>query len=303
VVVGVPVLQRLEARGVRFELIGKGWARPLLAGHGWKVHVRPKALRDRVRQLRELGAGLPRERLSVRGRRIDALLLATSFSAALEARLAGLRAMGYATDRRGLLLARSEVRPEGVHNLQEHWLLGNRLLGEELPAPREIGLAVAPAAQERADALLRAHELRPGGFVLLCPFAIGTLGGSSKVWPGFAEFAQVLLQRGVPVVVCPGPGEESWAQRDFPQALALHALPLDDYLGLMRRAALVVANDTGPGHMAAAVGAPLISVLGPTDAARWKPWGPQVQVVQEERTGAWPSVAAVLDRSNIHSFR
>ena len=59
------------------------------------------------------------------------------------------------------------------------------------------------------------------------------------------------------------------------------------------QAAAVVANDTGPGHMAAAVGAPLVSVLGPTDAARWAPWGPTVRVAQ--RTGgAWPDVDEVL---------
>jgi heptosyltransferase-2 len=255
-----------------------------------------------VRQLRELGAALDPGRLRVRGRPIDALLLATSFSAALEARLAGLRALGYATDHRGLLLARGVPRPEGVHNLQEHWLLANELLGEDLPAPREIGLAVAPAAQARADALLQARGLG-AGFVLLCPFAIGTLGGQSKVWPGFPAYAQALHARGVPVVVCPGPGEEDWAARDYPQAQSLPSLALDDYLGVMRRAALVVANDTGPGHMAAAVGALLLSVLGPTDAARWAPWGPRVQVIQEERTGTWPSVTAVLERSSIHSFR
>jgi heptosyltransferase-2 len=63
------------------------------------------------------------------------------------------------------------------------------------------------------------------------------------------------------------------------------------YTALLQRAALVVANDTGPGHMAAALGRPLISVLGSANAARWAPWGPQVQVLQHPRAGSatvWP---------------
>ena len=52
----------------------------------------------------------------------------------------------------------------------------------------------------------------------------------------------------------------------------------------------MVANDTGPGHSAAAVGAPLRSVLGPTDAARYRPWGSHVSVMQQD---PWPTLEQV----------
>ena len=48
----------------------------------------------------------------------------------------------------------------------------------------------------------------------------------------------------------------------------------------------------GPGHLAAAVGTPLLSVLGPTDPAQWGPWGPSASVVQ--RRPGWPGVREVL---------
>jgi heptosyltransferase-2 len=58
---------------------------------------------------------------------------------------------------------------------------------------------------------------------------------------------------------------------------------------------LVVSNDTGPGHIAAAVGAPLLSVLGPTDPSRWGAVGPGVHIVQQ--TAGWPTVEAVATRA------
>jgi hypothetical protein len=61
---------------------------------------------------------------------------------------------------------------------------------------------------------------------------------------------------------------------------------LGTYAALLRDAALLLSNDTGPGHLAAAVGAPVISVMGPSDPCLWHPWGPDVQVLGGH--GAWP---------------
>ena len=61
---------------------------------------------------------------------------------------------------------------------------------------------------------------------------------------------------------------------------------------LLARARCVVANDTGPGHLAAAVGAPLISVQGPGSRDKYYPRGPSVQLARQ--TGSWPSVDAVM---------
>ena len=66
---------------------------------------------------------------------------------------------------------------------------------------------------------------------------------------------------------------------------------------MLQGAALVVANDTGPGHMAAALDRPLISLTGPTNAARWAPWGSNVHVLQHPSSNGqtvWPSVDEAL---------
>jgi heptosyltransferase-2 len=55
----------------------------------------------------------------------------------------------------------------------------------------------------------------------------------------------------------------------------------------------VIANDTGPAHLAAAVGTPLLSLLGPTQAGQWLPWGAAVDFVQGNGQ-SWPDLASVL---------
>ena len=102
---------------------------------------------------------------------------------------------------------------------------------------------------------------------------------------------------GLPLVIYPGPGEHEAARQLYPAAHLLDGTDLAVYAAVLQRAALVVANDTGPGHMAAALGRPLISLIGPTNAARWAPWGPSVTVLQrQQRPGPtdWPATETVL---------
>lgn len=291
VTLGVPTLQRLADHGYALQLVGKGWARDLLAGHGWPVHVLPGTLRERVRQLREL------RRLACAddpgfARRLNAVCFPYSFSSALDFRLAGLRALGHAYEGRSPLLARAAPRPRGVHELEVYWDLGNVLLGTRAPPPVTIGLRVSDTHRAQAAALRGAHGIEPG-CIVICPFAGGTWAKQDKTWPGFAGFvAHELPTFGRSIVVCPGPGEEAVAREHYPGARLLPDVGLGTYAALLQDAALMVSNDTGPGHIAAAVGTPLISVLGPSDPLLWRAWGPSVQVLRGE--GTWPEARAVV---------
>ena len=113
-------------------------------------------------------------------------------------------------------------------------------------------------------------------YACLVPFATGTLKGASKAWPGFPTLCRQLVPE-LPVLLMPGPGPETiQARTDYPDAQTLAGVPLDVYAALLAQSSVVVANDTGPGHLAAAVGARLVSVLGPTDASRYRALGPHV---------------------------
>jgi len=94
------------------------------------------------------------------------------------------------------------------------------------------------------------------------------------------------------VVIVPGPAEVEGARQLYPDALPLDGVALGIYSALLQLAGVVVSNDTGPAHMAAGVGARLLSVLGPTDPGRWAPWGSTVTVLR--RWPEWISVEEVL---------
>jgi heptosyltransferase-2 len=297
VILGVPALQQLQARGFELQLVGKGWAGPLLAGEGWTVHTRPGGLRDCVAQLRELRRQA-RTRDAEFDHRDNAMVLPTSFSSALEMRLAGLKAVGYAQEGRSPLLQRSvKHNAHGEHALTSYWDLSCHFLRQPAEPPGAIGLKTLPADQSTADALLAAHGVRPG-FVVICPFAGGLFEKQDKTWPSFAEFTRALLPLmqalGRDVVACPGPGEDAIVSGQHPGVTLLAGVRLGAYGALLRRAALVVSNDTGPAHLAAAVGAPVLSVLGPTKPEQWAPWGPTVEVIR--RWPQWPRVDEVLER-------
>ena len=290
VVLGLPALRLLEQHGRALHLYGKRWAPTLLSGYAWPVTVRAHRLDDRIRQL----SVLAREQRTLDrspAREVDALTLPNSFSSAAELRLAGFRVSGYAGDGRSLLLRQRQVPQLGVHALQSFWQLACGLLKLDLPAPQRIDMKLAPSALERADALVHARGWRDG-HVCIAPFAVGTMHKLPKKWPAFPAFVRELARDGLPVVICPGPGELDEARALYPAAQIVEDLPLDAYAALLKGARLVVANDTGPAHLAAGVGAPLVSVLGPTRVEQWAPWGPNVTVLS--RCPDFPSLDEVL---------
>ncbi len=115
----------------------------------------------------------------------------------------------------------------------------------------------------------------PGAFAIINPGA----AWPNKRWPPtrFGEVAAFLREvRGLPSIVLWGPGEQTLAQAvvDASNGAARSAPPTEvaDLVALSRQAALVVSGDTGPLHIAAAVGTPAVALFGPTDGRRNGPW-------------------------------
>jgi heptosyltransferase-1 len=101
----------------------------------------------------------------------------------------------------------------------------------------------------------------------------------NKRWPPerFGRIAAWLHERhGLRSVVLWGPGEESLAQAivDAASGAAILAPPtsLTDLVALAGRATLMISGDTGPTHVAAALGTPVVALFGPTDPERNGPW-------------------------------
>lgn len=297
VVLSTPVLLGLQAQGHPLTLVGKGWAAELLAGFGWPVLKLGATHGERVGQLAQWRRDVLHERWGSPGG-INAISFPYSLSSALEMRLAGLKAIGYDGEGRALLLHRSWPRPRrglGGHELEVYWRLGQALMpGQEAP-PQQLRWFLHERHEARARELMQAHGLSPG-FIMICPFAGGTFEGLDKRWPSFSEFSrQALPLLGRRVVVCPGPGEETQARTEHGEVTVLEGVDLGTCAALMRHSALMISNDTGPGHLAAAVGTPLLSVLGPTEPGHWGAWGSGVHI--ERCWPQWPSVDTVLQRS------
>jgi len=132
-----------------------------------------------------------------------------------------------------------------------------------------------------------------GDYLVFVPLATGDIHGRSKQWPGFPQ----LMDHGLPVVVCPGPGEEAACRQLLPSARMLPGLGLGTYAAVLAGARLVVANDSGPMHLAAAAGAPVIGLFGVSEPERTRPWGNCCEPLGS--AAGWPEVRevdAAMDR-------
>jgi heptosyltransferase II len=289
VVLLLPALERLHAAGYELTLVGKPWLKSLIDAYGWSVHSYPKKYLERVKLLKSLAVTAQSKDATFRNH-INAITFATSFSSALDMRSAGLKAYGYAVEGRSILLAAHAKIVYGEHALNSYWRLTNGLLGSTLPPPPSVNLRTSAAAEDAAKAALQSAGVREH-YIVLVPFAGGTFEKLGKKWGGFPALVERFGCINHDLVLAPGPDEEADARARFPTAKILSRLPLNAYCAILRDAALTIANDTGPGHMAASVNGKLLSVLGPTKVEQWGARGSHVRIVQSYPE--WPSVEDV----------
>ncbi|MEM8781545.1 MAG: lipopolysaccharide heptosyltransferase II [Planctomycetota bacterium] len=203
------------------------------------------------------------------------VLLPNSFRWAWAAWRAGIpMRIGYARDGRGALLTdRLVPRRVGSRFLEvptlEYYLQLARYLGAD---GRDVAmrLPVDDASDRQAEQHLSPAEGRP--VVLLNPGA----QKPEKRWPAerFADLADRCVERlGVAVAVTGSPAEREIVDavcgraRSEPMNLPALGVDLPTLKAIARRAAVLVTNDTGPRHLAAAVGTPVVTLFGPTTPA------------------------------------
>jgi ADP-heptose:LPS heptosyltransferase len=111
-------------------------------------------------------------------------------------------------------------------------------------------------------------------------------GGKRKCWPmeRFAAVIEQLVASGWRAVVVLGPAEEHLAGRtcfrSSDEVIVVQPPDLSRLAGLLHGADLYLGNDSGPSHIAAAVGAPSVILFGPTDPDLWAPRGRSVEVIR-----------------------
>ncbi|TLM66214.1 MAG: lipopolysaccharide heptosyltransferase II [Deltaproteobacteria bacterium] len=219
----------------------------------------------------------------LRSERFDlAILLQNAFEAAAMALLAGIpRRAGYRTDGRGLLLTHGVAAVDKKHGLHhvDYYLHMLGRLGIEAGG-RRLCLALTADEQAGAQALLG-----PGEWIAVNP---GASYGAAKRWlpERFAAVADTLAAEfGVRVVLTGGPGEAEIG-RDIERAMGVAPVNLigrtsvRELMAVLARCRLVVTNDSGPMHIAAAFGVPLVAVFGPTDHTTTSPLTDRCRIVR-----------------------
>jgi heptosyltransferase I len=169
---------------------------------------------------------------------------------------------------------------------QVHVIALNRMLAElagARPAPSSLKFQVPESDLRSIDSLINEKQL--DGFVVINPGG----GWPTKRWAPekYGTLAQrIRTELGLRSVVTTGPGEESLYHSiadNCGDAAPLHfSATFLQLIPLLMKARLVVGGDTGPFHLACALGVPVVGMFGPTSPARNGPWREEDESVYHE---------------------
>jgi heptosyltransferase-1 len=230
-------------------------------------------------------------RTALRAANYDAVIdLQGSIRSAVLSRMAGCRrVIGEARPRElpARWLFSERVVTSGLHVIEQDVELVSAIAGDKL-APAKPLLPIDPAAEAWASEILPSNTGLRGGdqpSVLINPGA----GWGAKRWPiqRYDAVAQGFIDLGFRILVNAGPGEEKLADV-IARGTGGAAIPLTctvaQLIAITRRVALVVAGDTGPLHLACALGRPVVGIYGPTDPCRNGPFGTSFRVIRNPQS-------------------
>jgi heptosyltransferase I len=238
----------------------------------WKRHPLSRNTRRAIGELRrELRAADYSAVLDLQG----------AIRSAVIARMSGCaRRIGEAKPREwpAQWLFTERVVTHGAHVIEQDLELASSVAGDELSIVAPL-LPVDPEAEAWCTTWLSttfSEAARP--IALITPGA----GWGAKRWPPerYAAVAAGLAERGLHVVVNAGPGEEPIAAAIATGGAVALTATLPQLIALTRRVALCIGGDTGPLHLASALGRPVVGIYGPTDPSRNGPYGTRARVLR-----------------------
>ncbi len=196
------------------------------------------------------------------------VILPHSFRSALLFLMASVKErVGYGRNHRGLLLTKSVSEPPiSPEPTVEHYLR----ISDALDAPRVLDRPFLQVTEDEERRFDDRFSDMSGNYAV---FVVGAQYGPAKRWPDghFSALADMLVDRfSLKVYVLPGKGEESVAGRVYAGAkrktqVEIRQMDMRELKVALSRARVVVSNDTGPRHIAAALGVPTVVIFGPMD--------------------------------------
>ncbi len=264
---GMPLIDRMHLANA------KGWARSPVS-------------RQTFHEIRELRRELHTERYDV------CVDLQGAVRSALLVRAAGApRIVGEARPREPLArwLFQERIPTRGTHVIEQAIEVCNAITGDRLQPTLPL-IPADPESEAWAESLLQIGKIgeAAGPVVLLSPGA----GWGAKRWPPerYGQLAAKLDAAGCRVLVNAGPEEGAIAGAVLAAARAASAaeqsgvkapeFSLSRLIAVTRRSSLVIAGDTGPLHLACALGKPVVGIFGPTEPKRNGPFGVPSRVLR-----------------------
>ncbi|MDQ3175531.1 MAG: lipopolysaccharide heptosyltransferase II, partial [Acidobacteriota bacterium] len=225
-----------------------------------------------------------------------AVLFPNAFEAALIPALARVPfRIGYATDGRSRLLTNPLPVPEWRSSKHEIYYylnivaeLERALVGSKQIAdgPPDASLQISEPRQSEAFDLLRAQGLREGrAMVALCP---GSINSRAKRWPAerYGALADRLIEELNTEILLIGSSGELDVSQEVKRCMRNRPIIMTGKTSLAQVAAvlslvdLLVTNDTGPAHIAGALGRPTLVIFGPTNPITTRPFSPLTEIVR-----------------------
>jgi heptosyltransferase-2 len=267
----------------RITLLVRPWVAGLFAAAPFIDEVwseaRPSGVGDWTRITRD-----------IRNRAFDlSLLLPNSFESALMMYLGGVRErIGYATDGRRFMLTNAITPGDEAKHQVEYYLDLVKTLSQTAVIDRRYSIEIQATDAERARArkLLGAGGIpESSSFLVLNP---GAAYGSAKRWyeDRFATAADILAQEsGLHVAIVGSLGERPIAEQirlhmKSRTAVLSGTTSLETLIGVLAESSLMITNDSGPMHIAAALGVPTVAIFGSTDERVTSPCGPRTRIVK-----------------------
>lgn len=233
-----------------------------------------------------------------RRRKFDlAVLFQNAFEAALVPALARVSfRVGYATDSRRLLLTHPLPVPDWHSSKHEIFYYLNIVAGLEyllnsrqtiLQKEPDASLRISEARAAAGRGLLRAYGVENGRpLIALCP---GSINSRAKRWPAerYAALADSFIEELHAEVLLIGSQDEMDVSLEVSRRMRNNPIMLTGETDLAQVAAIVslvdllVTNDTGPAHIAAALRRPTLVIFGPTNPLTTRPFSPVAQLIRE----------------------
>ena len=224
-----------------------------------------------------------------------AVLFQNVFEAALIPFFAGVPLrFGYATESRQALLTHPLPLPDWRSSRHEvfyylylvtaleQMLFGTSEVCEQEP---DASLEISESRKTEAEELLRVYGVREGASVIaLCP---GSINSRAKRWPAesYAALADRLIDSQRQVLLI-GSADEADVSREVTSRMKQQPIvltgktSLDQITAVLSLVDLVVTNDTGPAHIAAALGRPTLVIFGPTNPLTTRPFAPEAEILR-----------------------